>query len=577
MIKYALLASVASAALAVATGAQAASSLGGQNFNDIGRTTATSVEQANKLRSTVTPAAVAQLMPNLVVAPSDPLDTYMAWHLTALNVTAVDHTSSPQPTYPGAPVQQVHFEQFGPHRTSRAMAIVHTAMFEVANAFAPAGSKYQSYVNQVTKKPTIGAPPAGASEAAAIIEAAYNTLVSLYSGQATNLKGIHDQAIAALGPTVPSTIAGQAYGVSVANAVLALRASDNANSSQNVPEPTYGVDFTPKNPPGTPGQWEPDPVSNLQVALGANWPTVTPWIIPSANYFRTNKGYIPGPPDVNSQAFQDAFNEVAAYGGDPRLNIPRTDPNPNDYFIGKFWSYDATSGLCAPVRLYEQIADEVLSEYSSTIAPHINTPPEHVAAASEVAHYYGVINIALADAAIAAWEGKYYYQFWRPVQGIRAAQVAANPAGSHIELWYPLSGQNTNGQTPYNVTPPFPAYPSGHGTFGGALFEILRKFVPSDHGFSFQSDEFNGPARPKAADGTQQPNIDAYNFIRCQDGDVSPIYCKPLKFVSFSDAESQNTLSRIYLGVHWHTDATDAAPLGEAIGDYVYAHVLQKQ
>jgi hypothetical protein len=44
-----------------------------------------------------------------------------------------------------------------------------------------------------------------------------------------------------------------------------------------------------------------------------------------------------------------------------------------------------------------------------------------------------------------------------------------------------------------NFTPPFPAYPSGHVGFGGALFETLRKFYGTDDiEFTFVSDEFNG-------------------------------------------------------------------------------------
>ena len=31
-----------------------------------------------------------------------------------------------------------------------------------------------------------------------------------------------------------------------------------------------------------------------------------------------------------------------------------------------------------------------------------------------------------------------------------------------------------------NFTPPFPAYPSGHAGFGGALFQILRRFYGTD-------------------------------------------------------------------------------------------------
>jgi hypothetical protein len=277
-MKYGPTAIVVGVMLTFAGQAQSASSLSGENAHDIDRVTLTTVHQANKLRSTVTPQAVAQLMPSLVTAPSDPLGTLMAWHLVSLNVTAVDHTA--------ANGTNAYHEQYGPHRTSRALAIVHAAMFEVANAFAPSGSKYQSYVNQVDASNVIGAPPAGASEAAAIIEGAYQALVALYPGQQTNLQSIRDLAIAALG-TSSSTTSGQAFGAAVATTVLLLRSNDNSN----LPEPRWnngsGPDgFNPKQPVGTPGQWTIDPVSNIGTALGGNWPQVTPWTLSSPSQLR---------------------------------------------------------------------------------------------------------------------------------------------------------------------------------------------------------------------------------------------------------------------------------------------------
>jgi hypothetical protein len=237
------------------------------------------VQQANRLRSIVTPQAVAQLTPRLLAAPSDPLDTLMAWHLISLNVTAVDHTA--------ANGTDAYHEQYGPHRTSRALAIVHTAIFEVANAFAPSGSKYKSYVNQVKGSNVIAAPPADASEAAAIIEAAYGTLTSLYPGQVTNPQSVHDSAIAALGSSA-STSAGQAYGVSASKAVNDLRTNDNSD----LPEPRWDNGpaqngFVPTQPVGTAGQWAIDPVSNIATALGGNWPQVTPSTLSSPSQLRS--------------------------------------------------------------------------------------------------------------------------------------------------------------------------------------------------------------------------------------------------------------------------------------------------
>jgi hypothetical protein len=184
----------------------------------------------------------------------------------------------------------------------------------------------------------------------------------------------------------------------------------------------------------------------------------------------------------------------------------------------------------------------------------------------------------MADAGIAAWSAKYSYQYWRPVSGIRADQATHIPPGDNDldaikfnreEVWYPLGAQTTNAQSGYNITPPFPAYPSGHAVFGSALFEVLRELVPNDNGFSFQSDEFNG----KNALG---PNIDAYNFVRCKDGDISPLFCSPTKFSTFEAAERSNSLSRVWMGVHWAFDATDGETLGRRIGTAVVARAFKR-
>src|SRR4029077_16710557 len=100
---------------------------------------------------------------------------------------------------------------------------------------------------------------------------------------------------------------------------------------------------------------------------------------------------------------------------------------------------------------------------------------------------------AMADAGVAIWESKYFYQFWRPVTGIRAAAD-----GMGDPTFTPLGAPASTLNGP-NFTPPFPAYPSGHAGFGGALFQMLRHFYQTDDiAFTFVSDEFNGETRDNA-------------------------------------------------------------------------------
>jgi len=180
----------------------------------------------------------------------------------------------------------------------------------------------------------------------------------------------------------------------------------------------------------------------------------------------------------------------------------------------------------------------------------------------EVARLLAVVNVAMADAGNAVWDSKYYYDFWRPVTDIRESdpgtgQTGAgdgNPATIGDPNFEPLGAPASNLMGP-NFTPPFPAYPSGHAGFGGALFQTLRRFYRTDRiRFTFVSDEFNGITK----DST---------------GAVRPLI--PRTFQSLSQAEEENGQSRIYLGIHWSFDKTEGIAQGRRVGDYVFEHVFR--
>ena len=108
-----------------------------------------------------------------------------------------------------------------------------------------------------------------------------------------------------------------------------------------------------------------------------------------------------------------------------------------------------------------------------------------------------------------------------------------------------------------NFTPPFPAYVSGHATFGGATFKLLEDFYHTDvipGGITIISDEFN-------------------TITVDQNGHPRPLL--PRTYNYFSQMAGENAQSRIYLGIHWHFDAVEGIRSGDGIGDYVFTHALQ--
>jgi hypothetical protein len=154
--------------------------------------------------------------------------------------------------------------------------------------------------------------------------------------------------IATISGTQASIDAGAELGTQAANAILALRQNDGSALS----EPRWGVDNFPIGYPNVlPCIWQVDPISNLKVALGGNWPNVKPFVMTSASQFRA-----PVPPSLTDEAYKKAYNEVVRVGGDPAHGTSRTEPQT---FEAVFWGYDATPGLCAPPRLYNMIARTV--------------------------------------------------------------------------------------------------------------------------------------------------------------------------------------------------------------------------
>src|SRR2546423_4827724 len=102
-----------------------------------------------------------------VVGPRQGLDSLHRWNVIAINASGLDHT----PVAPGE--NRVFGEQLGPGRASRAMAIVHVAMFDALDAVV---GGYTSYTGTQAEPGTI-------SVDAAISQAARDTLTAMFPSQ----------------------------------------------------------------------------------------------------------------------------------------------------------------------------------------------------------------------------------------------------------------------------------------------------------------------------------------------------------------------------------------------------------
>lgn len=447
---------------------------------------------------------------------NDALSTLLRWNQIAIDASGLDHT----PVAPGE--TRVFGEQLGPGRSARAMAIVHIAMFEAVNAIEP---RYQSFLQ-------IPRATGKINMEAAIACAAHDTLVQLFPSQASTFDALFAEDLDDMKPKGKE--AGIAMGQAIAAGVMTLRGTDGSQH----PEPRVNIDYIPSN---LAGKWRQDPISLIPLALGAHWGEVEPFVLLSTSQFR-----VPPPPDMTSAEYATAFNEVKRLGGDGV--ITPTDRNPEQTQIGIFWAYDGTPSLCAPPRLYNQIATQIADQKHSSV--------------SETARLLALVNTAMADAGTSSWESKYYWAFWRPITGIREADPGTGPTGTGDDnaatvgdpTFSPLGAPASNLQGP-NFTPPFPAYPSGHAVFGGALFQTLRRFYGTDRiPFKFVSDEFNGITAGN--DNVVRPRVER-------------------RFRLLSEAEEENGQSRIYLGIHWAFDKTAGIAQGRQVADYVFDHAFR--
>lgn len=299
----------------------------------------------------------------LLAATAARADTVTDWNVFAIRATETA----------GAPV---------PVQT-RAMSLVHAAMFDAVNAI---DRKYAAYAVEVRPGP-------GASAEAAAAAAAHGILERLFPLQ----KPIHDAALAAGLAKIPESAErahGLRLGQEVAERVFASRKDDGASAQASYQFATGA------------GIYQATPPMNANPVL-SHWRGVRPFIITGAKQFAWQ-----GPPAPGSAAFARDFNEVKRIGG--RASSERTN---------------------------EQTA--IAIHWAGSEVPPFNAVARAAAAAKgltlvDSARLFALLNMAMADSLIAGFEAKYAINSWRPVTAIRNAGLAANAAVTGDAAWEPL-------------------------------------------------------------------------------------------------------------------------------------------
>lgn len=149
------------------------------------------------------------------------------------------------------------------------------------------------------------------------------------------------------------------------------------------------------------------------------------------------------------------------------------------------------------------------------------------------ARLFALMNMAVADAYIAGWDSKFYYNFWRPYTAIHAAALDGNPLTVPDATW-----------ESFLPTPPVPDYPSTHSVGANAAATVLSLLTKGNNTFTTTS------STALTAGATRT-------------------------FRNFKQAADENADSRVVAGIHFRFATQAGQELGDDIGKWTVKNQLE--
>lgn len=289
-----------------------------------------------------------------------------------------------------------------PPQAEREMACVHIAMFDAVNSI---DRRYRPYRHAV-------AADKNASKEAAAAAAAAAVLVGLHPDDAAKLKS----ALAAYLAKIPQGAA-KSEGIRIGRDIAARTLADRKKDGSAVPDA-----YRPKTKPGV---YVPTPIT-----ASSMWPGVKPFAMASPTQFRPH-----APLALGSREWAADYNEIQRLGG--KDSTQRSARQTED---ARFWL------ITGPASYYPIVRQLVAAKKMDLV---------------DSARYMALVSIATADAYIAVFDGKYHYDFWRPITAIRNGDIDGNPATDREATWQPIDN-----------TPMHPEYPCAHCITAAAVATV---------------------------------------------------------------------------------------------------------
>jgi hypothetical protein len=360
-----------------------------------------------------------------------------------------------------------------PAAGQRVVAIMHVAMFDAVNSIE---RRYRPYLVQLPADAAASKEAAAASAAGAVLE-------GLYPDDA-RLKAITANYLASLPNSDPKS-AGIRLGLSVAAKILEARANDGANASD---EYRYRT---------TPGVYVATPIT-----VSSTWPRLKPFAMTSASQFR------PAPPmALTSQEWATDYNEIKELGG--KSSTKRSPQQTED---ARFW-------LITGPQSTDPIVRQIVAAKNMSLI--------------DSARLMALTAVAASDAAVAVFDAKYHYEFWRPITAIRNGDNDDNPATERDATWEPIDN-----------TPMHPEYPCAHCIISGAVASAIEATLGTGE---IPEVVMTSPTMPGATH--RWTNIRAYN--------------------------DEVSNARIWAGFHYRFSTRVGQEMGQTIGQYVVQNVMQ--
>jgi hypothetical protein len=348
---------------------------------------------------------------------------------------------------------------------TRGQAMLHVAMFEAVNAI---DRRYTPYKLNLTAD-------RGTSREAAAASAAHDVLVALYPDKAADLDATLATSLSAINDGEAKS-KGIELGKKAAAEIIALRANDGSKTPESY------------RPQTSPGVYVPTTVPAESTAA-----RIAPWVMKQASQFRPAP-----PPSLTSEVWTKDLNEIREFGS---LNSSKRSAEQTT--IARFWFFTGP-------RTFNPIVRQIATAKKMDLV--------------DCARLYALTAMAANDAFIAVFEGKYAYNFWRPITAIRNADLTGNPATPREASWVPLG-----------ATPMHPEYPCAHCIVASAVSNVLQIVVGNEVGeFTLSSPTASGVTR---------------KWTRLQD---------------YSDEVSN---ARVYAGFHYRFSTEAAKDMGRKIAE----------